>query len=195
MKLNIKGSTILLLGFFVLSLAITGMLTKSLRSKSQAKENLRLTRDVPGLALGETVKVPQFKNLKGEAKSVQVGPSGYALLIIFSTQCDSCQKDAPFWTRLAAEADKKKTSHYLVCVNAEAEKVQSFLDQFSLGNHPVLVDSNNELETMLKGIFVPQYLLLSSEGRVAGRWAGLSHTDPQGKKAVEPSEILNPIRQ
>ena len=63
------------------------------------------------------------------------------------------------------------------------------------GNHTILIDAENELPTILKTMFVPQYLLIDNQGRVAGRWLGLCHSDPQGVKALEVSDILKPTKQ
>jgi hypothetical protein len=63
------------------------------------------------------------------------------------------------------------------------------------GNHTILIDAENELPTILKTMFVPQYLLIDNQGRVAGRWLGLSHSDPQGVKALDVSDILKPTKQ
>jgi len=59
----------------------------------------------------------------------------------------------------------------------------------------MLIDAENELPTMLKTMLVPQYLLIDHEGRVAGRWSGLSHSDPHGVKALDVSDILKPTKQ
>ncbi len=120
----------------------------------------------------------------------QAGPSGYTLLIIFSTDCDACQKDSAFWNKLAAEAVKTKTSYYLVCAKSATQEIENFADRFGLRDYPILIDAKDELPTMLKTMFVPQYLLIDNQGRVAGRWSGLSHSDPQGVKALNANDIL-----
>ena len=55
--------------------------------------------------------------------------------------------------------------------------------------------NQGELPPMLKTMFVPQYLLIDNHGRVAGRWLGLNHSDPQGIKALDVSDILKPSKQ
>ena len=141
------------------------------------------------------MSVPRFETFKGAAQAVEAGANGYTLLIIFSTHCEACQKDSAFWNKLAAEAVKTKTSYYLVCADSARHEVENFVDRFGLGDHPILIDAKRELPTMLKTMFVPQYLLIDKQGRVAGRWSGLSHSDTQGVKALDVSEILKPTKQ
>jgi len=90
---------------------------------------------------------------------------------------------------------KTKTSYYLVCANSARDEIENFVDRFGLGNHTILIDAENELPTILKTMFVPQYLLIDNQGRVARRWLGLSHSDPQGVKALDVSDILKPTKQ
>lgn len=195
MKTNRKTSTLLIASCFALSLTVTVILSKRPERSSGTKSKLLTTRDVRGLSLGEIVSVPRFETFKGPAQSVQAGPSGYTLLIIFSTDCEVCQKDSAFWNKLAAEAVKTKTSYYLVSADSARDEIESFVDRFALRDHPILIDAKNELPMMLKNMFVPQYLLIDNQGRVAGRWLGLSHTDPQGVKALDVSDILKPAKQ
>lgn len=193
--MNRKTSTLLFASCFALSLIVTVILSRRPeRISSGTNSKLLMTRDVPGLSLGEIVSVPRFETFKGPAQAVQAGPSGYTLLIIFSTHCEACQKDSAFWNKLAAEAMRTKTSYYLVCADPARNEIENFVDRFYLGNHPILIDAKNELPSMLKNMFVPQYLLIDNEGRVAGRWLGLSHSDPQGRKALDVSDILNPSK-
>jgi hypothetical protein len=195
MKVNRKTSTLLFASCFALSLTVTVLLTRHSERSSVTNSKLLTTRDVHGLSLGETVSVPTFETFNGPAQSVTAGPSGYTLLIIFSTHCEACQRDSAFWNKLAAEAVKTKTSYYLVCANSARDEIENFVDRFGLGNHTILIDAENELPTILKTMFVPQYLLIDNQGRVAGRWLGLSHSDPQGVKALEVSDILKPTKQ
>jgi hypothetical protein len=193
--MNRKTSTLLFASCFALSLTVTVVLSRRPERISGANSKLLTTRDVHGLSLGEVVSVPRFENFNGPAQSVQAGSSGYTLLIIFSTYCEACQKDSAFWSKLAAEAAKTKTSYYLVCADSARPEIEKFVDRFALGIHPILVDAKNELPAMLKNTFVPQYLLLDKQGRVAGRWLGLSHSDPQGVKALDVSDVLKPTKQ
>jgi hypothetical protein len=195
MKVNRKTSTLLFASCFALSLTVTVLLTRHSERSSVTNSKLLTTSDVHGLSLGETVSVPTFETFNGPAQSVTAGPSGYRLLIIFSTHCEACQRDSAFWNKLAAEAVKTKTSYYLVCANSARDEIENFVDRFGLGNHTILIDAENELPTILKTMFVPQYLLIDNQGRVAGRWLGLSHSDPQGVKALEVSDILKPTKQ
>jgi len=195
MKMNRKTSTLLLATCFVLSLAATVIVSRRSGRISAENSKLLTIRDVGGLSLGEFVTVPNFETFEGPAKSVQAGPSGFTLLIIFSVNCEACQKDSAFWNKLAAEALKTKTSYYLVCTNSPRDEIGKFVDRFGLGDHPMLIDAENELPTMLKTMLVRQYLLIDHEGRVAGRWSGLSHSDPHGVKALDVSDILKPTKQ
>ena len=195
MKVNRKTSTLLFASCFALSLTVTVILTRHSKRSSVTNSKLLTTRDVHGLSLGETVRVPRFETFNGPAQSVTAGPSGYTLLIIFSTDCEACQEDSAFWNKLAAEAVKTKTSYYLVCANSARHEIENFVDRFGLGNHPILIDAGNELPSMLKTMFVPQYLLIDNQGRVAGRWSGLSHSDPHGVKALDVSDMFKPTKQ
>ena len=195
MKMNRKASTLLLASCFALSLTVTVILSRRHERISSTNSDLLTMRDIQGLSLGEIVSVPRVETLKDTVQSVQAGPSGYTLLIIFSINCEVCQKDSPFWSKLAAEAVKTKTSYYLICANSPRHEIEDFVDRFGLGDHPILIDAKNELPSMLRNMFVPQYLLIDNQGRVAGRWLGLSHSDPQGVKALDVSDILKPTKQ
>ncbi len=166
MKMSAKTSTLLIASCFALSFTVTVILSKRHERISGTNAELLTTKDVRGLSLGDTVSVPRFESFKGPAQSIQAGPSGYTLLIIFSTDCDVCQKDSAFWNKLAAEAVKTETSYYLVSADAARDKIESFVERFGLRDHPILIDAKNELPLMLKNLFVPQYLLIDNQGRV-----------------------------
>ena len=193
--MNKKTSTLLSATCFALSLTVTVIVSRRPERISGTDSKLLTIRDVGGLSLGQLVNVPNFETFEGSAKSIQVGPSGFTLLIIFSINCEACQKDSVFWNKLAAEAVKTKTSYYLVCADSPKDEIDRFVDRFSLGDHPILIDARNELPAMLKTMLVPQYLLIDDKGRVAGRWSGLSHSDPQGVKAMDVSDMLKPAKQ
>lgn len=58
---------------------------------------------------------------------------------------------------------------------------------------PVVFDKYGEAAHNFKIKLVPQYLILNDDGRVVGRWMGLSHFNLRHERTQDPQQILNVI--
>jgi peroxiredoxin len=133
-----------------------------------------------GLAIGEAVELPELSTLDGSPASLKGLAENYMLCAVFTTKCSGCAQDAPLWQDLAAEAKKRHTAFRMISLDDDRDRVKRFAEAYEFANLSVLFDPNHQkLAQAWKITFVPQYLLLSSSGRVLGRWEGIQRLEPQ----------------
>ena len=134
---------------------------------------------IKGLNEGETVTLPELSDLGGAVVRPGMAGQRYMLLAFFSSSCPGCVVDSDMWRDLNAEAAKRKVAFYVINAGDAPEDVKKFATAHDLGSLPVLFDPQRTVGRDLKVNFVPQYLLLSAEGRVIKRWDGVQNYDKQ----------------
>lgn len=146
--------------------------------------------DIPGVAEGETVKLPKLQTLQNNYVDLSALKENYLLGVFVSTECAGCAQDSQFWKDLRQETSEKDVAFYVISLDVDQEKVERFVQAYSFGDLPVLFDPQREALTSFKIHFVPQYILLTREGRVGASWKGLRRYDPKQKDAVDKLEGL-----
>lgn len=146
-------------------------------SKTGEKPRGDTIEGVQGLNAGETVTLPELSDL-GDG-TVRPGGAGrkYTLIAFFSSSCPGCVVDSDMWRDLNVETPKRDASFYLINVGDEPEAVKKFAAAHDLGGLPLLFDPQRKVGHDLRVNFVPQYVLLSAEGRVIKRWDGVQNYD------------------
>jgi len=146
--------------------------------------------DIPSVAEGELVKLPKLQTLQNNYVDLSALKEKYLLGVFVSTECAGCTQDAQFWKDLRQEISKKAVAFYVISLDVDRERVEKFVKAYSLGDLPILFDPQREALTSFNIHFVPQYILLTREGRVSASWKGLRRYDPKQKDAVDKLEGL-----
>lgn len=132
-----------------------------------------------GLTIGEAVELPELSTLDGSPATLKGLADNYMLCAVFTTKCSGCAEDTPLWQELEAEAKKRHTAFRVISLDDDRDRVKRFAEAYEFANLSVLFDPNHQkLAEAWKITFVPQYLLLSSSGRVLGRWEGIQRSAP-----------------
>jgi hypothetical protein len=74
---------------------------------------------------------------------------------------------------------------YLISIDVDQAKVQGFAKAYEFADLPVLFDPQRQALTAFKIHFVPQYVLLTSSGKVMRRWNGVRRYDPNRQAATD----------
>ncbi len=186
-------SRLYLLVLFLCGITITLVLVP--RRGKNATENPGSVdiKEIPGLSVGEIAVMPTMHNLSLEPVRLDADEAAYRFFVVFGSNCDACEKDVEFWRLLAKEAERRKVSFALVAMDSDGDAVRLFLDRLGFHDLPAVFDRQGEANRNFKIRMVPQYLLLTKEGRVVGRWTGLSHLDSNNNKIRNPAEMFNGI--
>ena len=148
----------------------------------------------PGVSVGDVVALPELSTLDGTPASLKGLAENHMLCVVFTTECAACTDDAPLWQALSVEAEKHHTAFRVLSLDDDRERIKRFAEAYEFANLPVLFDPNHqELLNALKISFVPQYLLLSSSGRVLGRWLGAQQYDPAKHQSAELDHFFEPV--
>jgi len=165
------------------------MVVKGFHSRSQ---NIP-TEGHAGLAIGDAVELPELSTLDGSSASLKGLAENYILCAVFTTKCSGCTQDAPLWQDLAVEAKKRHTAFRMISLDDDRDRVKKFAEAYEFDNLSVLFDPNHQkLAQAWKITFVPQYLLLSSSGRVLGRWEGIQRLEQPGHPSPPLDQFFNP---
>ncbi len=186
-----KAKMLVLAVFFATGLTLTLVVARRraetpLRSPPTEDD----VRNIPGLSEGEVAAWPLVENLRGEPVRLERNAKRYVFVVVFSSQCQGCERDADFWKLAAREAEKKNVAMYLLSIDSDINDVRKFVDSFGLTNIPVVYDRHGEANSNLKINIVPQYVLLTGEGRVLDRWVGLSHFNFKHEKVKDAAVMF-----
>ncbi|HEX8709357.1 MAG TPA: TlpA disulfide reductase family protein [Pyrinomonadaceae bacterium] len=188
MKTSPKISYLVL---FVVAAGLTFLAIRVLKPKPAASDSPQtITESLPGVSEGERVNLPELPGLTGESISLKGLRERYLLLAVFSTSCPKCAEDAGLWKDMLNEAQRKKVAFFAVSIDTDKERVKRFAQAHEFDTLPLLYDPQNQAKKALKSEFVPQYLLLTSDGLVIGRWDGVSFADTQEKRAARIAQFF-----
>lgn len=149
--------------------------------------------DVPGLVAGDVVKLPKLPTLKNDYVDLSTPDKQYLLCAFISTDCEGCSEDETFWKDLRNEISDKNVKFYLISVDKDQAKVQTFAKTYNFEDLPVLFDPQREALNAFKIQFVPQYVLLTSSGKVVTRWNGIRRYEGKGQGATEKLDGLREL--
>lgn len=149
--------------------------------------------EVPGLVAGDVVKLPKLPTLKNDYVDLSTPEKQYLLCAFISTDCEGCSEDQRFWKDLRNEISDKNAKFYVISVDRDQAKVQTFARRYDFEDLPVLFDPQREALAAFKIQFVPQYVLLTSGGKVVTRWNGIRRYEPAGGENA--TEKLDGLRE
>ena len=129
-----------------------------------------------GPALGDTIDFLSLKDRKGRTlKEANKGHS-LALIMVVNSSCGSCAKAQEAVRALRERSDKAGMAYYVLMIpdGTDTEKYFSFADSLNL-DAEAFIWSNAEVKVpaSLATMAVPSHLLVSSDGIVVNKWAGV----------------------
>jgi hypothetical protein len=145
--------------------------------------------NTPGLAEGELVSWPRLPNLSNQYVELNSVKQKYLLFAFISAECAHCAQDQPFWKDLIKET-APSVAFYVISIDDDQSKVEKYARAYQFDDLPVLFDPEHKALATFNIRFVPEYILLTPEGKVLGRWNGLRRYDPKQTKAIDRLEGL-----
>ncbi|HEX8070159.1 MAG TPA: hypothetical protein VF546_09430 [Pyrinomonadaceae bacterium] len=136
--------------------------------------------EVSGVVPGETVPLPELPALDGTSVALGKLDGDYLLCGFISDKCYNCAQDSEFWRDLKGAAAQRRIAFYLINVassSADPSSSRQFAAAMGFSDLPVLYDPRNEALNIFRVGATPQYVLLSTGGRVLARWDGVRHYD------------------
>jgi hypothetical protein len=97
------------------------------------------------------------------------------------------------WRDLSAEATRRNVSFYLISTDESQGRVQKFAMAYSFDDLPVLLGQQNTVLHTFKIQFVPQYLLMTRDGRVVERWNGVTNYDAKQRGDAQIAQFFKSI--
>lgn len=157
--------------------------------------------EIPGLAKGDEVRpFPLLKSLDGKVVNLAESEKPYVLLGFTSTLCPGCSEDVDTWKEMRRRASQENAEFYLVNIQNDRERVDRFAKAYGFEELPVLYDPDGQVSKRFKISFVPQYIVLSREGKVLRRWNGIMNIHPgaggsEKEIAKQVAELLSVSRR
>jgi len=145
--------------------------------------------NTPGLTEGELVNLPSLPSLHNQEVELKSVKQKYLLCAFISAQCANCAQDQPFWKDLMKET-AANADFYVISIDDNQSAVEKYARAYEFDDLPVLFDPAHQALTTFNIRFVPQYILLTPDGRVVARWNGLRRYDPKQTKAIDKLEGL-----
>lgn len=149
--------------------------------------------DVPGVSPGETVVLPELRDIDGKPFSISEVKDDYLLCVVFTTACPGCARDSEMWADINSEAAKHHVGLYIMSSDDDGPRVQRFARAYGFADLKVLYDPNRQLARALKISFVPQYILMTSRGRVIARWNGVQNYDSHKPDKSKIDKLFAPL--
>ncbi len=120
----------------------------------------------PRLQTNEIAPVFEADRMEGGRVRVEFPESGgKTFLFVLSLTCGTCQKNLPYWSRLARESGVKVRTFGLVVDKLEYQKEQALLKEKAL-DFPALRFTDKALMLSYKVTKVPHTILVGPGGRV-----------------------------
>lgn len=182
---------IILAACFVVGASLTLLVARRKTTNLPSGENIRSITG--GMTDGETATWPLVTDVHGEDVRLNA-TSGFLFVIAFSPYCDACKKDVDFWNALIREARDRRIPLCLLSADKNIEEAKRFVQGYGLADFRLVFDRYGEAERFFKINMVPQYYLFRSDGRLMGRWVGLSHFNSKYEKIRHPSEMFSSTR-
>lgn len=169
------------------------------KQKSAIHEDMAHVRQsdqesAPGITVGETVTLPAIANLiSGDAVGLSDKGEKYILCAFFSVECPNCSIDTEFWKDLLEESGKRDVGFYLISVDDDQAGVKKFAQAHAFDDLPVYFDPHSSARESFKISIVPQYLLMSRDGRIVGRWNGVRRYNGKQRDFEKLAQLFQPI--
>ncbi len=144
------------------------------QSKTETNDTIA---EIDGLNVGEVIQLSELTTRDGKSIALNSMAMDRSLLVFFAPACPGCAVDAALWKSLNDESKRRGAGFYLIDVGQDRDARDKFVVAHDLANLPVLFDDNRKIGQMLKVHIVPQYLLVSNNGKVLHRWDGVRRFD------------------
>lgn len=167
-------AALLAIGFGMTFMAIQSVTQTSLEHKGSSG---------PELYEGDVVDLPALPRLTGGMVDLKSLNQQYLICAVFSVSCPGCSMDSEFWADLKNACDEKNIAFNLISVDSDQARVEKFARAYGVETLPILHEQDDRAKTAFKLSIVPQYLLLSSGGKVIARWDGVGHTKTGEERA------------
>jgi peroxiredoxin len=184
-------------GFPIVVCILGFALTFFLIQKPPAKEKPVVAQKTerptaPGVAIGEVVTLPNIATLGGEPATITDPGEKGVVCVLISVECENCSIDAQFWRDLSEESAKRGMGFYLISVDNSQAKVKNFAQAYDIEQLPVYFDPDSLAIRNLRVNVVPQYLLISANGRIMGRWDGVRRYKGKQQDFEKVTQMLQP---
>lgn len=180
---------------FVITFVVSFLLIQKFITKPQSDQIAIKKNDDYGLAVGETVNLPDLQALNGQTTKLNNIKEEHLLLGFFSTTCPGCSKDSELWQKLKEEAEKNGVGFHLISVDKDKKRIDKFAKAYEFDNLSVLFDATGNSINVFKIDFVPEYLLISKSGKVIGRWEGLGGNGKESQVIEDISKFFKPLQK
>jgi peroxiredoxin len=184
------------LALFIVGLGLTFAVFLAVRKRPWNGSNQRTNvnpSDVPGLSVGDSVDFPELSTIDGNAISLKQLKEKNVLCVIFTTECPGCAKDSEMWRDLSAEAAKRKVAFYVISFDEDQSRVKRFALAYGFDDLQVFFDPHRTVARAFRIKFVPQYILMTSGGKVIGRWNGVQNYDAAKHDFRKLDHFFEPI--
>lgn len=149
--------------------------------------------DIPGLNTGEVVALPELPTLNNINVALSKLKEKYLLCGFITASCPGCSRDSEFWKASAEEAHRRGVAFYLISIDTEPSDLKRFVQAYEVDNLPILFDPQHKAQQTFKIELVPQYILLTAEGKVIKRWMGVRGYDPEKQGAARVAQLFAPL--
>jgi hypothetical protein len=129
-----------------------------------------------GPAIGDTVDLKSWTDRTGRTLAEVNGRRSLALVAFVTPNCDTCAKAKDAMDSLRERAGKANIAYYVVVIpnGADPQSYFSYADSLKIGAE-AFVWSNAETKppATLSALPAPFHLMLTNEGLVVNKWAGV----------------------
>ncbi|WP_428654111.1 redoxin domain-containing protein [Runella sp.] len=122
------------------------------------------------LAVGTAFPNLLLTDLAGKEKALESVKSDYTVLFFYDPGCSHCRQTTPKLTALANKyADKMQV--YAISLDAEANTLKNFVEEFKTQNFVNVRDASRKIEFYKLGVFnYPTIYLLDRDKKIVARW-------------------------
>lgn len=180
--------------FFVLAAAGTFLLSQRARpnqAQTAPSLNVEALDSIPGVAEGQVVRLPRLPSLRNESVELNAVKQKYLLCAFISSECATCAEDQRFWKDVSKETAASVDFH-VISIDVDKSMIERYAKAYQFDDLSVLFDPDRQALTTFNIRFVPQYILLTPEGKVVSRWNGLRRYDPKQTTAIDSLPGLRP---
>lgn len=129
-----------------------------------------------GPALGDTIDLKSWRDRKGRTLAEANAGHSLALVALVNPNCDTCLKTSDAMQALRERAGKSNIAYYVLMITdgTDAQQYFSYADSLKIDAES-FVWSNSDVKppAALMTMPAPSHLLLTNEGLVVNKWAGI----------------------
>ena len=130
-----------------------------------------------GPAVGDTLDLRSWRDRKGRTLAEVNAGHSLALVAFVTPNCETCLKTNDAMQKLRERAGKANIAYYVLMIpadGADAQQYYSYADSLKIDAESfVWSNPDAKAPASLNTMPVPYHLLLTNEGLVANKWAGV----------------------